>query len=308
MATNASPMGFSYAGDNGGMDEATWNSITQGLSGQQRATDGQQWVNINGQDWAPTYSATFNRGSADTPDFDYSLKGYAKKLDNDNSAVYNADGTFSHNYYSDPNADVKGIATIAALAAGGYGLDAAGYGQGATALTGAAEGGGAGLMQLGSGAVPLGETAMTGLMEPVAGAASGSGWGGLGGLFEKGLTLKQGLGGAASLYDIWSRNQMANAQRSQMEASQNQTNNLYAPGSPEYNLLAEKIARSNAASGRNSQVGQFASTLAGTIAEAKLRAGQGALAQQNSLLNSSLQNRYGGIGSLFFNIANLAGK
>lgn len=334
MATNTSPLGYSYVGGNGGMSEDQWNQLQQysqsqtpGMVRSYEGTDfspnwSPEFTYVGGSRWQGTYSQSSDPSNPPT------LTGYMRDAGGGTWEDYDTSGTRTGSHYADNSwSDFIKAASLPAMAygahlagvTGGMGMGAA-EAAGAGATVGGSMGAGAqGLVgtELGTlassasgtfvpGVVDLSAAGMTSSGAIVGGG--GSGWSGLGSLFKDGLSLKQGLGGTASLYDIWSRNQMANAQQSQMENSQNQINNLYAPGSPEYNLLAEKIARSNAASGRNSQVGQFASTLAGTIAEAKLRANQGAMNQQNSLLNSSLQNRYGGIGSLFFNIANLAGK
>ena len=138
---------------------------------------------------------------------------------------------------------------------------------------------------------------------PSFGASSGasSSAGGLGSLFGGSAASNAKLG--VSLYDLYARQKMGNAQMDQYNQNQNRVNNLYAPGSPEYNLLAQKIARSNAASGRNSQVGQFATDLAATIAEKKFNALSGNQTSQSNILNQSLQNRYGGLNSLFYRLA-----
>lgn len=93
--------------------------------------------------------------------------------------------------------------------------------------------------------------------------------------------------GGASLYDMYAKNQMAGAQQNQM----NKINSMYAPGSPEYNLMMQQIARKDAAAGRNSQYGPRAQTLAGTIADKKASL-LGSSGYQ-SLANSQLGNKYG---------------
>ena len=93
--------------------------------------------------------------------------------------------------------------------------------------------------------------------------------------------------GGASLYDMYAKNQMASAQQNQM----NKINSMYAPGSPEYNLMMQQIARKDAAAGRNSQYGPRAQTLAGTIADKKASL-LGSSGYQN-LANSQLNNKFG---------------
>lgn len=98
---------------------------------------------------------------------------------------------------------------------------------------------------------------------------------------------------AGSLYDMYAKNKMAAAQRGMYNQNRADIMNTYAPGSPEYNLLAQQMARKDAASGRNSQYGARANDLAATIA--KLRMGAlGNLQQgQNALGNQALGNQYG---------------
>jgi len=98
---------------------------------------------------------------------------------------------------------------------------------------------------------------------------------------------------AGSLYDMYAKNKMAEAQKGMYNQNRADIMNTYAPGSPEYNLLAQQMARKDAAAGRNSQYGTRANELAGTIA--KLRMGAlGNLQQgQNALGNQALSNQYG---------------
>jgi len=98
---------------------------------------------------------------------------------------------------------------------------------------------------------------------------------------------------AGSLYDMYAKNKMAEAQKGMYNQNRADIMNTYAPGSPEYNLLAQQMARKDAAAGRNSQYGARANDLAATIA--KLRMGAlGNLQQgQNALGNQALSNQYG---------------
>ena len=98
---------------------------------------------------------------------------------------------------------------------------------------------------------------------------------------------------AGSLYDMYAKNKMAEAQKGMYNQNRADIMNTYAPGSPEYNQLAQQMARKDAAAGRNSQYGTRANDLAATIA--KLRMGAlGNLQQgQNALGNQALSNQYG---------------
>jgi hypothetical protein len=98
---------------------------------------------------------------------------------------------------------------------------------------------------------------------------------------------------AGSLYDMYAKQKMAKAQQDMYNQNRADIMNTYTPGSPEYNLLAQQMARKDAAAGRNSQYGTRANDLAATTA--KLRMGAlGNLQQgQNALGNQALGNQYG---------------
>lgn len=104
---------------------------------------------------------------------------------------------------------------------------------------------------------------------------------------------------ASGLYDMYAKNQMANAQMNQMNQMKAQINGMYAPGSPEYNLMKQEMERKDAAAGRNSQYGTRATELAGKLAGLKTNALIQAQTGQNNLFNSSLNNKYSGLNSLF---------
>ena len=104
---------------------------------------------------------------------------------------------------------------------------------------------------------------------------------------------------ASGLYDMYAKNQMAGAQRDQYNQMNARVNNMYAPGSPEYNLMKQEMERKDAAAGRNSQYGTRATELAGKIAGLKTNALLQAQTGQNALFQSSMNNRYSGLNSLF---------
>ena len=99
--------------------------------------------------------------------------------------------------------------------------------------------------------------------------------------------------GASSLYDMYAKSQMANRQQDMYNQNRNDIMNTYAPGSPEYNLLQQQMARKDAAAGRNSQYGTRANDLAGTIAKLRMGALGGLQSSQNALGNQALSNQYG---------------
>lgn len=63
--------------------------------------------------------------------------------------------------------------------------------------------------------------------------------------------------------------QNINAQKATQDTLMNAYNNMYAPGSPEYNQMQQTIARQDAQAGRNSQYGPRAESLAAKIAGIK---------------------------------------
>jgi hypothetical protein len=98
---------------------------------------------------------------------------------------------------------------------------------------------------------------------------------------------------AGSLYDMYAKNKMAKAQEGIYNQNRADIMNSYAPGSPEYNQLAQQIARKDAASGRNSQYGARANDLAATIAKLRMNALGPLQSGQNALANQRLSNQYG---------------
>jgi len=98
---------------------------------------------------------------------------------------------------------------------------------------------------------------------------------------------------AGSLYDMYAKNKMAAAQRGMYNQNRSDIMNTYAPGSPEYNLLQQQMARADAKAGRNSQYGTRANDLAGTIAKLRMGALGNLQSGQNALGNQALGNQYG---------------
>lgn len=109
--------------------------------------------------------------------------------------------------------------------------------------------------------------------------------------------------GASSLYDMWAKNKMAKDAMNRYNDVNAQIAGLYAPGSPEYEAMAQAIARKDAQAGRNSQYGTRATELAARINAAKTNALIQAAPQQNDLLKTASANKYGGLNSLFFQYA-----
>lgn len=133
----------------------------------------------------------------------------------------------------------------------------------------------------------------------------------LGGLFDKvkgGIEklnqplYKGGMSGmkaAGGLYDMWAKNQMANQMQNTYNQNQAATNGMGLPGTPEYEAMRQTLARQDARAGRNSQYGPRAVDLAARMAELRSKASGAQQSNQNTLQQSILANRYGGLNSLF---------
>jgi hypothetical protein len=92
---------------------------------------------------------------------------------------------------------------------------------------------------------------------------------------------------------MYAKNKMAEAQKGMYNQNRADIMNTYAPGSPEYNLLQQQMARADAKAGRNSQYGTRANDLAGTIAKLRMGALGNLQSGQNALGNQALGNQYG---------------
>lgn len=96
-----------------------------------------------------------------------------------------------------------------------------------------------------------------------------------------------------SLYDMYAKNKMAKKQEGLYNQNRADIMNAYAPGSAEYNQMAQAMARKDAASGRNSQYGTRSSDLAATLAKMRMNSLTQLQGSQNTLANQSMSNQYG---------------
>jgi hypothetical protein len=172
------------------------------------------------------------------------------------------------------------------------GMDLAADG-GANALSGFASGGAAagGGDLLSTYGPQLGGASSTGGLGSITSSAGG-------GLFGSGVTGGQALSGASllsklvsgdgngsggiglsglatlggGLMDYFKQNQAANSMLDYLKQRQSMNDNMYAPGSPEYNALWDKMSAADAAAGRNSQYGTRSVDLAAKIAQLKMNA------------------------------------
>lgn len=107
-----------------------------------------------------------------------------------------------------------------------------------------------------------------------------------------------GIQGLSSLYDMYAKNKLGNAQMDLYNQNRNAINNYYAPGSPEAKLMEQTMNRQDAAAGRNSQYGVRATDLQAKIAQAKMQALSSMAGGQSSLLTSGMGNNLGMFNSL----------
>lgn len=107
------------------------------------------------------------------------------------------------------------------------------------------------------------------------------------------------VGVAAGLMDMFSKKKQASDQMDRFNQTQNQITGLYAPGSPEYNALWDQMSRTDAAAGRNSQVGPRSVDLAAKIAQIKANMLGQTLGNQNAMFNTATDTSNTGLGSLF---------
>lgn len=110
--------------------------------------------------------------------------------------------------------------------------------------------------------------------------------------------------GLLGLYDMYNKQNASKALQDQFDKVNTQINGMYAPGSPEANLMQQEMERKDAAAGRNSQYGVRAVDLASKIAATKGQLLSNTLGAQNNLLGASLATGNSSIGSL----ANLFGQ
>lgn len=165
--------------------------------------------------------------------------------------------------------------------------------------------------------VPLAETTAAAAptsYEPLSGidlggpGSSPANWGtpstGLSGAIDwmKANPLRTAMVGS-SLYDMYAKKQMASRIQDQMNQQRQSIENFYAPGSPEYNRMLQEAKRTAAAAGRPFNTAQFQAEMAGRIADKKMSALQGMQGTQNQLLASQMGSQYGGLNTLFNNLA-----
>jgi hypothetical protein len=106
------------------------------------------------------------------------------------------------------------------------------------------------------------------------------------------------LQGGLALADLYQRQQASQALQDRFNQVNQQISGMYAPGSPEANLLQQEMERKDAAAGRNSQYGTRAVDLAAKMASIKGNLLAQTLGNQNNLLAGSLATGNSSLGSL----------
>ena len=107
----------------------------------------------------------------------------------------------------------------------------------------------------------------------------------------------------SGLYDMYAKRQMAKKQDDLYQQNRNDINGMYAPGSPEALAMQAQLDRADAAAGRNSQYGARATDYAANVAKFKMNALSNAASAQNGLAAAQMGNQYGGLNSMFNNLA-----
>jgi hypothetical protein len=107
----------------------------------------------------------------------------------------------------------------------------------------------------------------------------------------------------SGLYDMYAKRQMAKKQDDLYAQNRNDIMGMYAPGSPEALAMQAQLDRADAAAGRNSQYGARATDYAANVAKFKMNALQQAQTAQNGLAAAQMGNQYGGLNSMFNNLA-----
>jgi hypothetical protein len=209
--------------------------------------------------------------------------------------VYDSEGKYLQDYaWKDDDAKKNLMLMLAAaggmaMLPGGAFSGATGGGAGAGAGAGAGTGGGAaaggaatggGLSIPGIGSISGGN--LLNIVKAAAGIAGGAGAGGGGGGGSIGSGVDDGGGGGMDLstiikllgggWDYKNQNDASKDMLDWLKSRQEMNDNMYKPGSDEYNALWNEMSRKDAAAGRNSQYGPRSVDLAAKIAGLKMDA------------------------------------
>lgn len=266
-----------------------WDNSADGGYKQERLIDptGNMWWQTHNQD---------GKG--------FSLQRYGDRPAGEETYKYGTDGSYMGGEGYDPGLRGGGLGDIFSMAGdwfknGGFmftpaALGLAGVGAGAgvgaaeaagmsgfdlatmNAIGGAAEGGAmaSGLGAAATAAAPAATGSGLGNMTLQQAIQAASGAGGIANLLGKiGGDMSLGdiakLGGAG--LDMYNQNKASDKMLDYLKGQQTKIDNLYAPGSPEYDYLMRQMEAKDAAAGRNSQYGPRSVDLAAKIAEMKAR-------------------------------------
>lgn len=144
-----------------------------------------------------------------------------------------------------------------------------------------------------------------GIMENIAAGNYGQALGDIGSEAWQGIKenkLATAMVGS-SLYDMYAKRQMAKKQDELYNQNRADILGMYAPGSPEAKAMEQQMARQDAAAGRNSQYGIRATDYAANVAKFKANALAQAANAQSGLAAAQMGNQYGGLNSMFNNLA-----
>jgi hypothetical protein len=133
-----------------------------------------------------------------------------------------------------------------------------------------------------TGVPPVSTTPTTPTTVPTPTTQTGSGFG-----------LKDILGLAGGLWDMNNQKNASADMLSYLKERQGINDNMYAPGSSEYNALWDEMSRKDAAAGRNSQYGPRSVDLAARIAQLKMDANTRMTTGIGSLYKDSLDQGAG---------------
>jgi hypothetical protein len=145
---------------------------------------------------------------------------------------------------------------------GGQGAGGFGGNGGVATAVGAGTGAGAG-----TGGGTIANTVGKGLLSTILGGGGGAGGGDSGGIGLDDIIKLIGGG-----LDYHNQDKSSDEMMTWLKERQSMNDNMYKPGSPEYNALWDEMSRKDAAAGRNSQYGPRSVDLAARIAQLKMDA------------------------------------
>lgn len=126
------------------------------------------------------------------------------------------------------------------------------------------------------------------MIQNILGGGGGSGASGAG---SGGINLSGIAGLLSGVYGYNQQNNASNEMLNYLKQRQSINDNMYAPGSAEYNALWDEMSRKDAAAGRNSQYGPRSVDLAARVAQLKMDANTKMTTGIGNLMAASLNNK-----------------